>query len=224
MEVEIIHDRIPIDQIEPAVFDQLMAKGWRFLGNVMLRHNIIVYADEITLTIAVRIALTGFEFSKSQRKLLKQHGRFFTHKVQAIALTPEKNELFLKHCQRFRYGNHYTSLDTFITNESHIKPVQGYEIEVYDGGKLVACSYFHLGANSMSGTYCYFDPSYNKHSLGHYTMLLEIELAKTLGKDYYYSGYVHDKPSQFDYKLNFNNLEMYNWVTEVWRPCMRMPT
>ena len=50
----------------------------------------------------------------------------------------------------------------------------------------------------------------------------EIAKAQELGKKYYYHGYVYDVPSQFDYKLNFNNLEAMDWKTGQWRPQDRL--
>lgn len=223
MEIEIIHDRIPLEPMAPEVFDQFMEKGWRILGHIILRHSAVVYNDDVVLTIPLRILLDGFSFSKSQRKLFRLHKEKFRVNVQKIALTPAKNELFLKHCNRFRFGNHYTSLDTFITQNSWYNPVPGYEVEVYDGDKLVACSYFHLGAESFCGTYCFFDPDYVSDSLGTFTMLLELETARQMGKTYYYSGYIHHTPSQFDYKLNFNNLEKMDWETGRWTAQRRIP-
>jgi arginine-tRNA-protein transferase len=223
MSTELIHDRIPLQVLSPEVFDRFMEKGWRILGYVILRHSALMYKDEITFTVPLRIRLEGFEFSKSQRKMLRRHRERFRYQLRSIQITPEKNALFLKHCERFEFGNHYTDLSTFITNESWYLPVKGYEIEVYDGEKLVACSYFHLGEVSFCATYCYFDPDYKNDSLGNFTMLLEIEMAMQTGKKYYYSGYAHDTPSQFDYKYNFNNLEAYSWDDELWSPIERKP-
>ena len=185
MEIEIIHDRVALAPMSPGAFDQFMEKGWRILGHVILRHNAIIYNNEVALTIPLRIRLDGFMFSKSQKKLYRVHSERFKVSVQKIALTTEKNELFLKHCNRFRHGNHYTHLDTFITEQSWYNPVPGYEIEVRDGGKLVACSYFHIGQQGFCGTYCFFDPEYTQYSLGTYTMLLELETARQMGKTYY---------------------------------------
>ena len=44
-----------------------------------------------------------------------------------------------------------------------------------------------------------------------YTMLLELDLAKRMGLDYYYPGYVLDSPSSFDYKLLLGPCE---WLTD----------
>jgi arginine-tRNA-protein transferase len=90
-------------------------------------------------------------------------------------------------------------------------------------GTPLACSFFHLGEKSVSGTYCFFNPHTRRYSLGALTMLLEIAKAKELGKNFYYHGYVYDVPSQFDYKLNFNNLEALDWKTGKWSPRERQP-
>lgn len=216
MEIDIIHDRKPLEKLEPRVFDRYLEKGWRILGYTILRHSAVLYQDEVVLTIPLRIRLDGFTFSKSQRKLLNTNKKRFHAIVKPISVSDEKNDIFLRHCTRFRSGNHYSHLSTFITAESFRLPVEGMEIEVYDGPRLIACSFFHLGETSFCGTYCFFEPEYQKYSLGNYTMLLELELAQQMNKSYYYSGYVHHKPSQFDYKLNFNNLEKYHWTRDQW--------
>ena len=54
-------------------------------------------------------------------------------------------------------------------------------------------------------------------------MLLEILLAKEMGMEFYYHGYTHDMPSQFDYKLNVIGLESMNWETGEWTPRPRTP-
>ena len=189
------------------------------LGYVILRHSVVVYKDQMVQTIPVRIRLDGFEFAKSHRKLLRRNRPLFRLVVnKKIQITEEKNQLFLRHCARFESGNHYTHLSTFITDQSNHLPVEGYEMEVYDGDRLVACSYFHVGEIAFCGTYCFFDPEYSAYSLGNYTMYVEIEKAIEMGKQYYYSGYVHHLPSQFDYKLNFDQMEYFDWVLQEWRP------
>jgi arginyl-tRNA--protein-N-Asp/Glu arginylyltransferase len=216
MELDIIHDRRPLEVLTPEVFDRYLEKGWRILGYSILRHSAVLYQDEVVLTIPLRIRLDGFTFSKSQRKLLTANKMRFRTLLKPITITAEKNEIFLRHCMRFRSGNHYHHVNTFITEESWRLPVEGLEIEVYDEDQLIACSFFHLGEKSFCGTYCFFEPEYQKFSLGNYTLLLELEIAMQMGKEFYYSGYIHHKPSQFDYKLNFNNLEKYSWIRSEW--------
>ena len=89
------------------------------------------------------------------------------------------------------------------------------EIAVYDGAELIAASYIDVGDRSMASILCIYSQKYKKYSLGIYTMLLEIDLAKRLGLDYYYPGYVLDQPSAFDYKLLLGPCE---WLTgqQMW--------
>ena len=101
-------------------------------------------------------------------------------------------------------------------------PSMGVQFDVFDGDRLIATSFFHLGTRSMAGNYCIHDPEYSSRSLGTYTMLLELETALQLGFQYYYPGFVYDLPSEFDYKLNFNNLEYFDWWGN-WYPLGRLP-
>ncbi|NJL75726.1 MAG: GNAT family N-acetyltransferase [Saprospiraceae bacterium] len=65
-----------------------------------------------------------------------------------------------------------------------------FECEIYDQEKLIAVSFFDLGATSISSIMGMYDPDYSDYSLGYYTMLLEIEYGQERGFEYYYPGYV----------------------------------
>jgi len=104
---------------------------------------------------------------------------------------------------------------------SHAMACAGIMLEVTDADNLVAVSYAHLGKEAMAGNYCVFDPASGAKSPGTYTMLLEIEWAKSTGRKYYYPGFVFDIASEFDYKLNFNGLEYFDWWGN-WYPLDRL--
>ena len=217
----VIDERHPMEVLEPMVFDAFLAKGWRLLGQSLVRHNFSVCRGEICHSIPLRIRLDDFEPSKSQRQILRRAAPLET-KRSAIRFSQQKFKLFDLHVQRL-HERQPASLASFLNPFSAELPVQGQEWRVYFDKKLVACSFFHLGGETMSGTYCIFDPAYGQFSLGTYTMLLELLLAKELGKKYYYHGYTYNVPSQFDYKLNFNGLESMNWESGAWTPLERVP-
>ncbi len=219
---DIVDESIELVPLEPAVFDQYLLQGWRLLGYSVIRHNFAICRGRICRTIPLRIRLhEGLPFSKSQRQTLRRNADLRVE-CAPISLTPEKEQLFLLHTQRFR-DRQTLSLYSFLHRNAHETPVPGLEFMVYDQNQLIACSYFHLGENAISGTYCFFDPAYDRRSLGTFTMLLELQLAQQLGKQFYYHGYCYDVPSQFDYKLNFNNLESMDWKTGAWTPHPRLP-
>jgi leucyl-tRNA---protein transferase len=217
----VIDERHPMEVMEPAVFDAFLAKGWRLLGQSLVRHNFSVCRGEICRTIPLRIRLDDFQPSKSQRQIMRRCAPLRT-KRGPIRFSQQKFKLFDLHVQRL-HERQPASLASFLNPFSAELPVEGLEWRVYLEKSLVACSFFHLGAETVSGTYCIFDPTYSQFSLGTYTMLLELLHAKELGKKYYYHGYTYNVPSQFDYKLNFNAIESMDWETGAWKPEERLP-
>jgi hypothetical protein len=92
-----------------------------------------------------------------------------------------------------------------------------FEINIYDEGKLIAFSFFDVGITSMASIIGIFDQQYSSCSLGIYTMLLEMEYAKSMQFKYYYPGYVAYEPSQFNYKLRLaDSFEFYDWYSKRW--------
>jgi leucyl-tRNA---protein transferase len=190
--------------LTPSAFDELLADGWRYLANQFIRHS---FYYEL-LTIPTRIDLKNFEFTAGQKKALRRGKNQLRIEKHPIVVTPSHEELFFWH--------------TFVSYRSFREPYDGYQFDVYYLDQLVASSFFHEGDATLSGTYCVFSPFFQKLGLGTFTLLLEIELAIALGKRYYYSGYMHNIPSQFDYKLNFNNAEFLDWTDLRWHPAERI--
>lgn len=220
---DVIDERILMQPLDPAVFDDYMARGWRLLGYSIIRHNFAVCRSQMCGTIPLRIRLRDFRFSKSQRQLLRRNAGLSVE-YGPIQLTPEHDTLFQIHSERRFSERRPELLATFIGAQAHIEPVTGtsFTVRMADG-KAAACSFMHTGLHAVSGTYCFFHPDYHKHSLGTYTLLLELIKSQEMGMDYYYPGYTYDVPSQFDYKLNFNALEAFDWKTGDWKPQERLP-
>ncbi len=220
---DIVDESIEMQTMEPEVFDTYMAEGWRLLGHSIVRHNFSVCRGKMCRTEPLRIRLEGFEFSKSQRRVLRRASDLNV-RYGPIELTSTKSQLFVLHATHRFDERRPESIASFLNHNSHREPVMGMEFFVATrNGVPLACSFIHVGENAVSGTYCFYNPNARRHSLGTYTMLLEIAKAQELGKKYYYHGYVYDVPSQFDYKLNFNNLEAMDWKTGEWLPKERMP-
>ncbi|MEQ1745855.1 MAG: arginine-tRNA-protein transferase [Saprospiraceae bacterium] len=218
---DIVDESIEMTPLAPRVLDTLLADGWRLLGYSVIRHNFAVCRGHICRTIPLRIRLdNGLDFSKSQRRVLRRNANLQL-RWAPIEITPEKKDLFLSHAKRFN-DRQPMSIHSFLHPEADRVPVTGLELTVFDNSRLIACSYIHIGEHALSGTYCFFDPEYARKSLGTFTMLLELKVALEMGKRYYYHGYCYDVPSEFDYKLNLNNLEAMDWRTGQWLPRERV--
>lgn len=220
---DVIDESIEMQTMHPALFDDLMADGWRLLGRAIVRHNFAMSFGQLCRTIPLRVRLDNFRFSRSQQRLLRRN-RHLRVESRPILLTPEKESLFAKHAQHRFLERRPESLISFLSRQAHQEPVRGQEYNIYNPeGRLLACSFVHFGEEAVSATYCFFDPEYSALSLGNYTMLLELSDAIAAGKKYYYHGYCYDIPSQFDYKRNFNSLERLDWRSGNWEQSGREP-
>ena len=200
-------------KVAPDELDTLLAHGWRHFGEQFFRYNLGFYENEIRAVLPLRIRLTDFTFTKSQRRVLKKNQDLQTV-IRSIEITREKEFLFERHKQRFKTGVP-DSLDSFLSFDAAKVPCEALEVCVYAGEKLLAVSFFDLGANSISSVYAMFAPEESSRSLGILTMLIEINFALKHGKSFYYSGYAYEGNSFYDYKKRFHGLEKYDWL-ENW--------
>ena len=140
----------------------------------------------------------------------------------ASEVTDAHFHLFYKHTSKYYQGLELAArnLAQYTPINTPTLPVPTYMFEVYEGDVLVAVSFFQQGAGWLNGNYCIYDFEYNKavnRSLGHFTMLVEIQFALENGFRYYTSGYTDTLPSHFSYKKDFIGIDYYNWEGD-WLP------
>lgn len=208
-ELIFINEMFSAPSVTPDQLDRLLAAGWRHFGPRFFRYSLGVYRDEIRRVLPLRVRLADFKPSKSQRRNLRKNGDLRTE-VRLIAITPESDDLFHRHKERFETGVP-ASIYEFLSTEPATLPCEAMELAVYDGDKLAAVSYFDLGSATVSGIYAMFDPAYESRGLGGFTMLKEIELAVSRGCEFYYQGYAYEGHSFYDYKKRYSATEAYDW-------------
>ena len=204
-----INEEFYADAVSPVQLDLLLAEAWRHFGTHFFRYSLAVYREEIRRVIPLRIRLADFNLSKSQRRVLRKN-EDLRMEIRPIAITAESNALFHCHKQRFDHSVPESIYD-FLSNEPATTPNQGREIAIYSDERLVAVSYFDIGAACASGIYAIFDPDEATRRLGIFTMLKEIEYARSTGSAFYYHGYAYDGESFYDYKKRFSALERFDW-------------
>jgi leucyl-tRNA---protein transferase len=211
-----INDVFFADRLSLQKWDEMLARGWRHNGLMVFRLSIDLDDNGIPCpVIPLRYDLKDFEFSKSQRIILKRN-QDLTHVFRPTKIDDEKHELFFNHAKKYR-SNQPDSLFEFISTDPK-RPFKTWELCVYKADKLVACSFMDITPHAISSTYAMYDLSESKRSLGIFTMLLELEYAMSKRKKYYYPGYAFEQPSFYDYKKKFKNVEFYNWKNEIWQP------
>jgi leucyl-tRNA---protein transferase len=214
-EARFINEQFIAERVTPAQLDLLLAQGWRHFGTNFFRYSYGFYELDIRLVLPLRIRLSEFSLSKSQRRTLKRNSDLKTV-IRPIEIVDESRSLFETHKRRFKSGVP-DSLSDFLSPMPAVEPCEAKEIAVYDAERLVAVSYFDIGATANSGVYAMFDPQYASRRLGIYTLLREIEFAIEAGREFYYQGYAYQGSSFYDYKKQFRGTEAFDW-NESWQP------
>ena len=207
----------PINRISAENLDEYLAKGWFRMGQTIFTCWFLFMEKGFYSAIWLRQDLKDFAFKKRLRKLLNRNKKLFTYQISPARLDLKKEKLYKKHRVRFKHGVHRT-LNQSLMAGSNFSIYDTHQIEVYLGEELVAASFFDVGKESIASINGIFDPKYNQHSLGFYTMLLEMEYALEKGKKYYYPGYVVPGNPRFDYKARIGKVDYFDLYNKEWKP------
>ncbi len=189
-------------------YDQYLASGW-FRGSVMLyKMDLLCVDSDVFSVVNIRLGLNSHTIKKRHRKIKNRVENRFTITCGKVSIHEEHQRLYEQHKIRFK-GFIHATLDEYLHAGFQTTVFDTMQICVFDGDQLIAASYFDLGEKSMASLIGMYDEAYAEYSLGIYTMLKEIEFGQSTLRRWYYPGYVLDKPSSFDYKLELGKMEYY---------------
>lgn len=216
--INYINESFQQPRVPATSMDWLWARGWRHFGIHFFRYNSMQISEKRLDILALRTCIADFKLSKSQRRTVRRNADLQIIS-RPVVIDEQKHMLFLKHRQRF---NEYVpdSLGAFMSPYPSYIPCHCIEICLFLGDQLAAVSFLDIGNIAVSAVYAMFDPELSNRRLGIYTMLLELDLARQLKKQYYYSGYITRGKSHYDYKKCFNALEVFDFNSE-WQPYPR---
>ena len=209
----LIFEECSLERASPEMMDRFWSAGWRHFGTEFFRYSLSFNEHGQQTIQPLRIDLSRFVASKSQRRVLRRNADLEVRFVPAT-LHPRVCEMFQQHKQRFTF-NVPNDLRDFL-GEVPGQLIPCWECQIWMGQEMVAASFMEASHTAASSVYGLFDPAHTSRSLGIFTMLMEIEYAIRHGLDYLYSGYATREPSHYDYKKKFTGLETYDWATERW--------
>ncbi|MDF7812448.1 GNAT family N-acetyltransferase [Hymenobacter sp. YC55] len=147
----------------------------------------------------LRLVLADVQYGPEQRRLLRLNERFSV-RFRPFQLTDELEALYAVYRRSITFDAPATVEEFLLAGATH-NIFNTEVIEIRDGEQLIAAGIFDNGARSLAGIMNFYDPSYRRHSLGKYLMLLKINHAIRQQKTYYYPGYLVYNYPKFDYKL-----------------------
>lgn len=190
-------------------YPQLIQAGFRRSGNQIYRP----YCQQCFACQSIRVPVLEFMPSRSQRRVLNKN----KHLSVKLSQSP---------------GEDYYPLYAHYINERHadgsmfppsLEQFEGFLacawsrplfIEAYDHDKLVGVAVTDevdgvLGHSGYSAMYSFFDPRYEKQSLGAWMILNQIQVTAQQGKQFLYLGYQIDDCRKMNYKNKYFPHERY---------------
>ena len=198
-----------IEEATQSYNSALINRGWRRFGSYYF-HPICNGCTECK---SIRINVNQFKLTKSQKKSIKRN--------KETRIVVQKPSLTQAHLDLY---NRYHTFKNKKDNWSHqnISPREyrenfvagahefGREILYIQNDKLIGVDLIDILDDGISSIYFYYDPDFPRLSLGVYSLLYQIELARAWRLDWIYLGYWVDGCKAFAYKTNFQPQEILN--------------
>lgn len=187
----------------------VLSKGWRKFGAYYFRPLCPTCRD----CTPIRVLTEEFTPSKSQRKNLRKNAAVQV-KFGPLTYSQRGYDIYVEH-SRNRFDQE-SSLDGFLFN-FYTPSCPALQSEYYLDDQLIALGFLDHGHNCLSSVYFVYDTSYAHLGLGTFSILKEIEYAKSVGLPYYYLGYYIRECRRMNYKDRFEPREHFDWSSGIWR-------
>jgi len=192
----------------------VIARGWRRFGKYFF-HPICQGCNECK---SIRIDANHYHYSKSQKKSIKRN-KDTEIIVQKPTLTRAHLELYNKY---HAYKSHtdgwkHRNISQREYDENFVEGAHdfGKEVLYIKDGKLIGVDLIDILDDGISSIYFYYDPEYARLSLGTYSLLYQIKLAKVLDLPWIYLGYWVEGCKAFAYKPRFQPQEILDGFPNV---------
>ena len=191
------------------VNDELTHAGFRRSQNIAYRPA----CDACDACVSVRLPVTEFTFSRSQRKILNRNADLSRDLVEAEATT-EQFQLLKRYLTHRHPGGGMTDMGwsdyvSMVEDTAVRTHLIEYRLPSADGGPgdLVAVTLTDLLSDGLSMVYSFYDPEMERRSLGVFAILDHVRQAQAVRLPYVYLGYWVQSSPKMDYKAQFRPLE-----------------
>jgi len=188
-------------------YQKKLERGWRRFGRI----HFVPECKSCTKCISMRIDVKNYKFSKSDKRVLKKNIDTKVY-IQAPTISKEHLNLYDKYHKFMndKKGWPYNKIEA----EDYIKSyVEGNELYAKEflyvkSAKLIGVALVDILPKSISSIYCFYDHDYSDLSIGKFSILVQIKVAKNLNIPYIYLGYWIKDHYSMGYKKEYKPFEI----------------
>ncbi len=186
------------DQLDGALYERLLARGFRRSGRVLYRPR----CRGCQQCRQLRVLVESFTPTRSMRRVMRRNADV---RVEVGDPNPsnEKFALFRRYLNAQHDGAMSRDYEAFV-DFLYDSPIESYEFCYRLGKRLIGVSIADRCLRGYSSVYMYFDPDQAGRSLGTFSALWEIEHCRQEGLAYYFLGYYVAGSRTMSYKSRFS--------------------
>ena len=192
--------RQPLHLLSRRQLDARLAAGDRRCGCFLYRTR----CPSCSACEPIRLDVRTFAPNSTQRRIYRKGQQHIETTIDAPIANAQRVQLYNKH-RTTRGLDDNTGEITLQGYQDFLVDTccETFEISYRIDGVLAAVAIVDRGECALSAVYCYFDPVYAKFSLGVYSILMQVELAKRWEMQFVYLGLYIAESAHMRYKANY---------------------
>lgn len=192
--------RFPLKRLAPEQFDQRLAEGDRRSGRFLYRPQ----CPTCQACQPVRLDVHTFRPDATQRRMQRRGDRLLVVRLGPPVVDAQRVNLFNRHRElRGLAGGEppvtAEAYDDFLVSTC----CETIELSYWHEERLVGVAITDAGREALSAVYCFYEPTFRLLSLGTYSILRQVELARQTGRRYLYLGFFIAESPHMSYKARF---------------------
>lgn len=201
----------PRQSVDQTLYSNLSLLGFRRSGNHIYRPH----CNHCNACIPARVPVAEFRPGRTQRRCLTLNDDLQAT-VRSSVSDDECYALYdryirLRHADGDMYPPDRDQYESFLNNPWGCTDYVEFRLD----GVLLAVAVVDVMIDGLSAIYTFYDPDFEKRSLGRYAILWQIERCRREGLPYVYLGYWIRNCRKMAYKADYRPLELL--VNNQWQ-------
>jgi arginine-tRNA-protein transferase len=188
-------------------YQAMLERGWRRFGKM----HFVPECKTCTKCVSMRIDVKNYKFSKSEKRVINKNKDTKLY-IRPPSISMEHLSLYDKYHKFMNDKKNwpYTAIDAEDYLKSYVEGKEEFakEFLYIKDEKLIGVALVDILPGSISSIYCFYDHDYQDLSIGKFSILAQIKIAKEMNIPYIYLGYWIKDHFSMGYKESYSPYEV----------------